>query len=316
MNMVSNDHRVASGREGLNVFLRNKHVGDGGQTLLMVHGATYPGTVMFDYPVEGVSWMDWMAERGFDVWCIDLLGYGKADRPAEMDAPAGASGPIVDTGEAVRDVKLAIEFILKERGISQLDLLGYSWGTAIGGQVAGEVPEKIRRLVLSGALWLRSGNVQIQVDGELGAYRTVTADAVVKRWTINLDEDQKAAIAPAARLRQWAADAVATDPDSSRHDPPMLRAPTGVVKDVMQHWLKENPTYDPAAIRCPTQVVVGEWDHETTPEQGRAVFDRLTGTDTRRYTVIGGGTHSLLLENQRHQLYEVTRSFLSADLTG
>ncbi|WP_416897402.1 MAG: alpha/beta hydrolase [Minwuia sp.] len=312
MTVETTDHRVGSSRPGLSVHLRNKRAPGGMRTVLMVHGATYPGTVMFDYAVEGVSWMDWMAARGFDVWCIDLLGYGLSDRPAEMDAAAGDNGPIVDTAEAVRDVKLAIDYILSERGIGQLDLLGYSWGTAIGGQVAGDVPEKIRRLVLSGALWLRSGNVQIQVDGQLGAYRTVDADAIVNRWTVDLDNTQKAAIAPPERFREWADAAVATDPASGGHTPPRLRAPTGVVKDVQQHWLKADPTYDPGRISCPVQIVVGEWDRETTPDQGREVFDRLTGTADRRYTIIGGGTHSILLENQRHQLYEVVRGFLDA----
>lgn len=312
MNIRATDHRVASGRAGLELLVRNKRGESSGPPVLFIHGATYPSTIMFDWPVDGVSWLDWMAERGFDVWCVDLLGYGGSDRPAEMDAPADAGGPIVDTAEAVEDVKRVVDFILAERGVGQLDLLGYSWGTSIGGQVAGEVPEKIRRLVLAGALWLRSGNVQIAVDGKLGAYRTVDADAIVRRWTVDLDEAQKAAIAPAERLRAWADAAVATDPQSVRHDPPVLRAPTGVVKDVQQHWLNGDPTYDPGRIRCPAMIVVGEWDRETTPEQGLAVFSRLGGTAERRFTMIGGGTHSLLFENQRHQLYEAVASWLSA----
>ncbi|PJK31456.1 alpha/beta fold hydrolase [Minwuia thermotolerans] len=311
MTVTATDHSVASGRKGLNVLVRNKR-GGSGPPVLFVHGATYPSTIMFDYPVEGVSWLDWMAGRGFDAWCVDLLGYGVADRPPEMDQAAEANGPIVDTAEAVGDVKRVIDFILAERGVGQLDLLGYSWGTAIGGQVAGDLPEKIRRLVLAGALWLRSGNVQIAVPGQLGAYRTVDADAIVKRWTVDLDDAQRDAIAPAERLRAWAEAAVATDPESVRHDPPRLRAPTGVVKDVQQHWLKGDPTYDPGRIRCPTMVVVGEWDRETTPEQGLEVFSRLTGTAERRFTMIGGGTHSLLLENQRHQLRDVVAGWLSA----
>ncbi len=70
---------------------------------------------------------------------------------------------------------------------------------------------------------------------------------------------------------------------------------------------KDKPTYDPGLIRCPVQIVVGEWDRETSPAQGLQVFDRLRGTSTRRYTVIGAATHSMLLETQRHQLYDVAR---------
>jgi pimeloyl-ACP methyl ester carboxylesterase len=310
------DHRVASGRPGLSVLLRNKRhnkaSNDSGTPVLFVHGATYPSTVMFDYPIDGYSWMDWMADAGFDVWCIDLLGYGGADRPAEMSQPASDNGPIVNTAEAVGDVKRAMDFILRERGARKLDLVGYSWGTAITGQIAGEEPHKVRRLALGGALWLRSVESQIAITGPIGAYRSVTAEATTKRWTVGLDDAQRALIAPPERFTQWAEAAIASDPDSGLQQPPKLRAPTGVVSDVQQSWQQGTPTYDPSIITCPVAIVVGEWDQETTPAEGRTVFDKLTASAERRFTIIGGATHSLLLENQRHQLYETVRGLLAA----
>ena len=314
------DHKVASGRANLSVLLRNKASTQssteastkGGTPLLFVHGATYPSTVMFDYAIDGYSWMDWMAQAGFDVWCIDLLGYGGADRPPEMSQPPDENGPIVDTAEAVADVKRAIDFILRERDTHSVDLVGYSWGTAISAQIAGEEPARVRRLALCGALWLRSVASQIAMTGSLGAYRTVTAQATIKRWTIGLSESQKTAIAPAARFEAWSESAIASDPGSASHQPAHLRAPTGVVRDVQTRWQQGSPTYDPSLIQCPVSVVVGEWDQETTPEEGRSVFEKLSRSAQRRFTIIGGGTHSVLLENQRHQLYETVRGFLAA----
>lgn len=310
MRITTTDHRVPSAQPGLSVLLRNKRTTDHAPVVLFVHGATYPATVTFDYAVDGVSWMDRLAADGFDTWCIDLLGYGGADRPPPMAGAATASGPIVDTADAVADVKRAIDFILARQSVPTLDLIGYSWGTAICGQVAGEATDKIRRLVLAGALWVQAGKVQIAVDGPLGAYRLVDAAGSLKRWTIGLDDRQKAAIGPAARRAQWADAAIASDPESARYQPPVLRAPTGVVKDVTDYWLNDTPTYDPALIKCPTLIVVGEWDQETTPVQGQQVFARLTGTATRRFTLIGAATHLMLLENQRLHLHETVRGFL------
>jgi pimeloyl-ACP methyl ester carboxylesterase len=204
-----------------------------------------------------------------------------------------------------------VAFILAQRNLPELDLVGYSWGTAIAGQLAGEAPDRIRRLVLAGPLWLREGGATAAPDAKLGAYRTVDAAGIIRRWTTGRDAHERAVIAPAQRLERWADAAVASDPRSAIQDPPRLRAPAGVVKDVQEYWLRGQPTYDPGRIRCPTQIVVGEWDRETTPEQGQALFKQLTGSAERRYTVIGGGTHSLLLENQRHQLYDVARAFLT-----
>ena len=311
MTLTTTEHRIASGRAGLSLLLRHKCVREQAPPVLFVHGATYPSTVTFDYPLEGMSWMDHLAHAGFDVWCIDLLGYGGSDRPPEMSQPAADNSPIVDTAEAVEDVKRAMAFILAMRQVEQLDLIGYSWGTAIGGQVAGDCPRQVRRLVLAGALWLPKGPPQIAVDGPLGAYRMVTAEASTRRWEVSLSDAQKTAIGAAAGRAAWARAALASDPESTRHMPPQLRAPSGVVKDVTEYWLRGTPTYDPSRIQCPTLVVVGEWDQETTPEQGRAVFACLSGTASRRFVMIGGATHLMLLEKQRYALYDVVHGFLA-----
>lgn len=311
--IATSEHRIASGREGLNVYLRNKSPDGGGKTLLLVHGATYPSTAVLDYPVDGVSAMDWLAAEGFDVWCIDLLGYGMADRPPEMDQPAEENEPLVDTYEAVADVLRAIDFICAERNVPKLGLLGYSWGTAICGQVATEAPERVDRLALVGALWLKSGSVQIRGEGPIGAYRTVTAQDTTDRWVVYFDEVKKAAVCSASRREQWGRDAVATDPDSVNHDPPRLRSPAGVVRDVVENWLQDRPTYDPGKIRAPTLVIVGEWDQETTTSQGWEVFQRLTCAAEKRYVVVGQSSHTIWLEDNRHQLYGSLAEFLGGN---
>ena len=58
------------------------------------------------------------------------------------------------------------------------------------------------------------------------------------------------------------------------------------------------------------QIAVGEQDEETTPAQGQAVFSRLTSAKEKRLTVLGGGTHSMLLENNRYRLFDVVSDFL------
>ena len=73
-----------------------------------------------------------------------------------------------------------------------------------------------------------------------------------------------------------AATVLASDPNPSSKT---LRAPAGVVKDVLENWGQGRPTYDPAKIQAPTLIVVGEWDHETTPEQGCEVFARLEASN-------------------------------------
>jgi hypothetical protein len=43
----------------------------GDKVLLYVHGATYPSSTAFDLPLNGMSWMDYIARHGYDVYLID-----------------------------------------------------------------------------------------------------------------------------------------------------------------------------------------------------------------------------------------------------
>lgn len=313
--IASSDHYV-SGRGGLRLLLRNKRLRDReafapAETVLCIHGATYPATVTFDYPVDGLSWLDILALQGFDAWCLDLAGYGGSDRPPEMAADPMAANPLVDTAWAAEDAARAVEYILDQRNLPRLALLGYSWGTAIGGTVAGRMPERIIRLVLYGALWLAQGDRLAPADQKLGAYRTVTEDAIAARWLQKLTAEQAMAVAEASHIRAWARAAIASDPASAVDNPGLLRAPAGVVQDVRRAQAEQAGLYDPRQIRCPTMIAVGEWDAETTPEQGRAVFHLLERAAERRMVVLGRGTHTLLLEHQRHALHAVVAGFLN-----
>jgi pimeloyl-ACP methyl ester carboxylesterase len=313
--IVKHDHRIASATAGCTVLLRNKVATDFDgnspqNTVLFVHGATYGSTYTFDYAVDGYSWMDWMALSGFNVWCIDLLGYGGSDRPREMDEPPDQHAPLVDTQHAITEIDGAIDFILRESELQQLSLIGYSWGTAICGAYAGQFPRKVSRLVLSGALWVEQGNAPRGISAEMGAYRTVQADSAVRRWAIGLSQDEINRIVAPELVKQWCEDVVQSDPKANETDPPLLRAPSGVLKDYTHCSTSGEPWYDPGLITAPTQIVVAEFDQETTPQQAASVFSKLGRATEKRMTVIGNGTHTLLLERNRHALFDVVASFL------
>lgn len=101
--------------------------------LLYVHEATYPAETAFDLPLGGVSMMEWIAKCGWDVWLVDARGYGGSTRPPEMNRPAQENQPVVDTATAARDVRSAIAHVLQKRGVQRINLMGWSWGTAIMG---------------------------------------------------------------------------------------------------------------------------------------------------------------------------------------
>ncbi len=47
-----------------------------GKVVLFIHGAGTPAEVAFDVPLEGYSWMAYLAEAGYDTFAMDTTGYG------------------------------------------------------------------------------------------------------------------------------------------------------------------------------------------------------------------------------------------------
>jgi hypothetical protein len=122
--LVTEHFMIDAADPGIKLYVRNKHTEDLKQfssekTLLFVHGATQPSEATFDLPLEGLSWMDYVAQHGWDVYLIDVRGYGRSTRPPEMDQPAASNPPIVTTDMAVKDIGSAIDLgCVKTRGRS------------------------------------------------------------------------------------------------------------------------------------------------------------------------------------------------------
>ena len=51
------------------------------KVVLMVHGGFSPATLAFDVAYRDYSWMERLAREGFDVFTMDMTGYGRSARP-------------------------------------------------------------------------------------------------------------------------------------------------------------------------------------------------------------------------------------------
>src|SRR5262245_180372 len=122
---------------------------------ILMHGATYPSD-SFDLALGGKSWMDYLAERGFDVYALDLPGYGRSTRPALMDQPAEDNQPYMRTADAVKALGTVVNFVTKRRGVDRVNLIGWSWGTTITASYTSENAGKVERLALYAPQWIRT----------------------------------------------------------------------------------------------------------------------------------------------------------------
>ena len=317
--LVMEEFMVPAVDQGISLYVRNKHPQgvrkfQGEKILLCVHGATYPSETAFDLKLNGLSWMDYIAQHGYDVYLVDLRGYGKSIRPPEMDKPAADNEPIVRTETAVKDVGAAVDFILKRRGVSKINLLGWSWGTSIMGWYTAQNKDKVNRLVLYAPQWIRNTVSLTDSGGKLGAYRTVSREAAKARWLTGVPEDKKATLIPSGWFEAWADATFATDPIGSNQKPQVLRAPNGVVQDGREFWGSGKSLYDPAEIRVPTFLAHAEWDADLPSYMLYAYFAKLTNVPYKRYVEIGEGTHTIIMEKNRMQLFQAVQQFLDERL--
>ncbi len=316
--LVTEEFMIPAGDAGIELFLRNKRPENlnaftPARTVLFVHDATYPAHTAFDLPLGGLSWMDYIAGQGFDVWCLDIRGYGRSTRPPEMSQPPEANPPIVRGDTAVKDIATAAAFIRERRNVGKLVHIGWSWGSTLMGRFAADNPALVERLVLFAPPWLRDGPSLAAgaAPATLGAYRTVTQAQARERWMTGVPDAKRAGLIPPGWFEHWAGVTWATDPEGMRRNPQTLRAPNGVLLDSREYAQAGRPFWDPAKVTAPTLLVVAEWDRDTPPSMALAIFPLLTNSPGKRLVVLGEGTHTIVMERNRGALFQAVQGFLA-----
>ncbi|MEJ8814287.1 alpha/beta fold hydrolase [Variovorax ureilyticus] len=292
--------------------------------VIFVHGATYPGTVVFDHAMfGGGSWLDYMAVHGFDAYSFDVRGYGLSSRPAEFGEGSRRGLPYARTPDAIADLKAVVDFVRARTPRSKVNLVGWSWGTAIAGGFASKYGELVRHIVMVSPLWIiRNSPVSamsrwmtsavptlLQSGDLLGAYRSISKSEARRRWVRGLEPDVAEQLMPRAEFDGWwraLANVQGNDDESSES----VEAPNGVMADLVDVWSAGQATYTPESISSPTLLLVGEWDVDTPAYMAQEIFSRLKGASYKRLEVLARGTHSMALEVNRVDLYRRTREFL------
>jgi len=249
-----------------------------------------------------------LAEQGFDVYSLDIRGYGGSTRPRALDQPPEVNPPFATTAEATRDIAAATDYILKRGGTKSLDLVGWSWGTTTTASFAAAQPAKVRRLVLVSPVWL-----PMQPPKYQGAWRASTHDGARAFMTGGIPAERVSDISPAGTFERWWQATLATDPDGAKRTPPVLRSPNGAMRDFNEIWGAGHAAYEPAAIRAPTLLVVGEWDVITPPTMALSLFPALTHAADRRLVLMSEATHFMALEKHRARLFRTVQEFLQED---
>ena len=61
----------------------------------------------------------------------------------------------------------------------------------------------------------------------------------------------------------------------------------------------------------PTLIIHAEWDADLPSDQARGYFAKLTNTPYKRFVELGEGTHTVMMEKNRMQVFHEVMNFLA-----
>jgi pimeloyl-ACP methyl ester carboxylesterase len=277
------------------------------RAVLYLHGATFPTGLSVAHRFDGRSWRDALCAAGFDVWGLDLLGFGNSDRYLEMSQPAEAHEPLGVARDVARQVAAAARFILEHQGLHSLSIIAHSWGSMPACLFASEHPTLIERIVLFAPIARREPTRYLpRPTGP--AWRLVSVEDQWARFVEDVPQEEPPVL---SRLHfdAWAEAYLDSDPDSRTHDPAGVKVPSGPLVEILRAWQGEL-AYDPARVQNPVCIIRGGWDGLIPDTDARWLFDALSRSTLKRDIKIGRGTHLMHLEAMRPALWQESIGFL------
>jgi pimeloyl-ACP methyl ester carboxylesterase len=281
--IIGKEHYALS--NGLKIYLWEKYHKDYDKTfkqsrkiVLLVHGKTWSGRPDFDLQIRDYSLMDFLARNGYDVWSIDIHGYGRSDK-TDKDWS--------DTESASKDIGAAVDYILEQKGVDKISILGWSWGAQTTGLYTMNHPEKVSKLILYAMSWKgRPGNKSRPIPKEQYRINDETAAR-----TDFIDGQYEPDV-----VEKYVKEALAADPKS----------PNGVIVDQITKF----PIMDPEIIKVPTLIIHPEKDFLATEAETLEFFAKL-GTAYKSYIALPDGGHAIMLEKNYKKFQSAVLGYLN-----
>src|SRR6202050_5133586 len=254
---------------------------------LFIHGAGTPAEVAFDVPYQDYSWMAYLAHAGFDVFSMDMTGYGRSARPAAMNDPCNLARAqqaayvpmliptlcdpsyphqMTTLASDWQDIDGVVNHVRALRHVDKLNLLAWSLGGPRSAGYAAQHADKVLRLVLLALAYNRAATAEppAQVPANGAAMHTQSRDEFIANWDRQVG--CPAQYEPAALDSVWAemllSDSVgATWGGGGRRAPPVTTWgwTTAVV----------------SKIQIPTLLIAGAQDKQVNPDRVRELFADL-----------------------------------------
>jgi pimeloyl-ACP methyl ester carboxylesterase len=289
--------------------------------VLFVHGAGTPAEVSFDVPYKDYSWMAYLAKAGFDVFSMDMTGYGRSTRPAAMNDPCNLtkeqqvrfvpqliaapcapsrSTAITTMGSDWNDIGAVVDHLRTLRGVEKVSLVAWSQGGPRAGGYTARNPDKIAKLVVLAPAYNRAGPLDAPNPFPTGnSPMNVQSRA---DFTANWDRQVGCAdqYEPATSDAVWA-DMLASDSVGATWGTGVRRAPQVPTWGFNQAVVTK--------MQTPFLMVTGVHDKQVPPERVRELYADL-GSKQKVFIDLACSSHNAMWEKNHSLLFRASLEWL------
>jgi len=289
---------------------------------LFIHGAGTPAEVAFDVPYQDYSWMAYLAHAGFDVFSMDMTGYGRSTRPAAMNdpcnltkeqqalyvpslisAPCAASyaHQMTTLASDWHDIDAVVDRVRALRKVDKLNLLGWSQGGPRSAGYAAQHPEKVAKLVLLAPAYNRNARAEApeQVPANGAAFNTQSREEFIANWDRQVGCPDKY---DAGSLNSVWSEMIASDPVGATWGTGVRRAP----QVTSWGWT----TAVVAKMQIPTLMVAGAHDKQANPDRVRELYTDL-GSPKKVFVDLACSSHNAMWERNHLLLFRASVEWLT-----
>ena len=283
-------HWVAQG--DIRLFFWEKYQGmPGGKPVVMLaHGSATAGRESFDLKVPGhpsYSLMDFLARQGFDVFALDVRGFGSSTHPEGH----------LSTEQASADLNATVDYVRDLRGVAQVHLLAWSWGTQYGGLFVMAHPQKVARYISYAQMHANSPDLLARRPRLATFQRSPYLRITESGWKLRFDSMTPPEANEAAVVEAFARSAALVE----------TRSPTGPQVDL----LTKLPMVDAACLPVPVMMIHGQYD-DVADLAGLWPFFRELPHPYKKYVVIPDAGHMMHLQKGHRQFQHEVAAFFAA----
>jgi pimeloyl-ACP methyl ester carboxylesterase len=289
--------------------------------VLFIHGAGTPAEVAFDVPHADYSWMAYLANAGFDVFAMDMTGYGRSTRPAQMNDPCNLTAasqvqfvpalipkvctpsyprPITTMGSDWNDIDAVVDHLRKLRGVDQVSLVAWSQGAPRSLGYAARNPAKIARAVVLAPAYTRAGpsDAPNPLPVSAGPLTSQSRSEFIAGWDRQVGCAEQ--YTPAVRDVVWS-EMLASDPVGATWGTGIRRAPQVPTWGFNQAVVSK--------MRTPVLMVAAVHDKQVLPERVRDLYADL-GSPQKVIVDLGCASHNAMWEKNHLLLFEASAEWL------